>query len=76
MKGERLRGIAFRQRRIRRGMSTAQVAEVLRVPRRNIVAFEEGIIMQLPRDAQEKIASLNTKWTAEDIGHHQLRRTS
>jgi transcriptional regulator with XRE-family HTH domain len=74
MEGEKLRGIAFRRRRVSRGLSTAQVAETLRIPRRNIVAFEEGIIMQLPRDAQEKIASLNTKWTSEDIGNYHLRR--
>ena len=75
MEGLRLRGAAFRRRREERGMTEQAVATVLRIPRKNVVAFEEGIIMQTPSDAEEKLASLNTKWTNEEIMNHRTRRT-
>lgn len=45
MEGLRLRGAAFRRRREERGMTEQAVATVLRIPRKNVAAFEEGIIM-------------------------------
>lgn len=67
MDGLKLRGIAFKRRRLSRGITETEVATLLRVPRKNVVAFEEGVIMQTPRDAESKIASLNTKWTSEEL---------
>lgn len=74
MEGLKLRGIAFRQRREAHGLTETEVATMLRVPRKNIVAFEEGIIMQMPTDAETKIASLNMKWTTEEIMNQRNRR--
>lgn len=78
MEGEKLRGIAFRQRRVRRLLSTKDVAEQLRVQQHHIVAFEEGVEMQAPaaREALAKIASLNTKWTTEEIMDQRTRKTA
>lgn len=76
MEGLRLRGAAFRRRREERGLTETEVATMLRVPRKNVVAFEEGVIMQTPTDAETKIASLNTKWTTEEMMNYRTRRTA
>ena len=67
MKAQEMRGVSFKLRRVARGLSTDKVATMLRIPRHNVVAYESGIIMQSPRDVETKLASLNSKWTAEDI---------
>lgn len=67
MEGQKLRGLAFKQRRLARRLSETAVAATLRIPRKNVVAFETGTLMQMPRDAESKLASLNSKWTAEDL---------
>lgn len=67
MEGLKLRGVAFKQRRTARGLTETAVASLLRIPRKNVVAWEEGIIMQTPSDAEEKLASLNAKWTSEEL---------
>lgn len=67
MEGARLRGITFRRRREWHKMTEADVAKLLRIRKINVIAFESGIIMQLPRGAEEKLASLNTKWTSEEL---------
>ena len=74
MEGEKLRGVTFRQRRLSRGLSVRRVAGMLRLPERNIIAYELGVELQLPREALEKIGGLNTKWTAEDIEMRRMRR--
>ena len=74
MEGLRLRGAAFRRRREEHGLTETEVATMLRVPRKNVVAFEEGVIMQTPSDAEMRIASLNTKWTTEEIMNQRSRR--
>jgi len=63
----RFRGITFRCRRRARGLTQAEVAKMLRLSKRVIIAYELGIIMQRPPDAMDRIASLNTKWTHEDL---------
>lgn len=67
MKAMEMRGTAFQRRRIARGLSADKVAKILRLPRHNVVAYEAGIIMQLPQDAETRFSSLNSKWTAEDL---------
>jgi len=74
MDGEKLRGVTFKQRRVNRRLSVRKVAELLRLPERNIIAYELGVELQLPREALEKIGGLNTKWTAEDIEMRRMRR--
>ena len=73
MDGLKLRGAAFRSRRLARALTETEVAATLRIPRKNVVAYEEGIIMQTPSDAETKLASLNTKWTTEDIMDQRKR---
>ena len=67
MKALEMRGAAFRRRREARNLSLDDVAKMLRVPRKSIVAFEAGVIMQSSPGAEKKIASLNAKWTAEEL---------
>jgi len=74
MEALQLRGVAFKRRRVARDLSAGDIATLLRVPRKNVVAFETGVIMQMPRDAESKIASLNSKWTAEELSMPIRRR--
>lgn len=74
MKALEMRGVAFRRRRLARGLSTDKVATMFRIPRHNVVAYESGIIMQLHRDDETKLASLNTKWTAEDLKNANIKK--
>jgi len=74
MKALEMRGVSFKLRRVARGLSTDKVATMLRIPRHNVVAYESGIIMQQPRDVETKLASLNSKWTAEDLRNFNIKR--
>lgn len=66
MKAMEMRGAAFQRRRVARGLSVDEVAKIIKLSRHHVVAYESGIIMQLPRDAETRFSSLNSKWTAED----------
>jgi hypothetical protein len=74
MKALEIRGITFKHRRMHRGLSVKKVADLLKLPERNIIAFELGVELQLPREALHKIGSLNTRWTFEDMETFRMRR--
>lgn len=68
MEAQKLRGVTFRQRRVKRGLSVKETAKLIDVSERAVIAYELGVDLQRYGMDFKSISDLNSKWTTEDLG--------